>query len=117
MCKPMRAEFSRPREKYRYNKPLRDDNEQTVNEPVKIMTDTRNFRGPFTESYKFEFPTQQVGINLQDYTGSNLAKVDPTQNFFNEKVLCDILTREEDIKDLESATQSHKLENFIWSYK
>lgn len=120
MCKPMRAEFARFRQQFGNNMtPMIDDNETNKpgDKPVKIRIAKRNFSGPFTEKYDIEFPTKRNGLSLEDYTSSDLVNIDPTLNFFNETVLCDILTREEDVKDLESASQSHKFENYIWRYK
>lgn len=115
MCKPMRAEFTKPRENYKFENASYGD--EPHNAPLKIRLENRKFRGPFTEKYGIEFPQRRSGITLENYNGSNLAKVDPTKNFFNETALCDVLKIDEDIQELESATESHKLENFIWSYK
>lgn len=118
MCKPMRAEFARSRQQFGNNMMrMSDDNEKNGDKPVEIRLEHRGFRGPFTKKYDIEFPTKRIGLSLEDYTSSNLVHIDPTLNFFNETVLCDILTREEDVKDLESTSQSHKFENYIWRYK
>lgn len=115
MCKPMRAEFALFRQKFENNMVRKsDDNEK---KDVKINFKNRGFRGPFTEKYDIKFPTKSIGLSLEDYTSSNLVNIDPTLNFFNETALCDILTREEDVKDLESTSQSHQFENYIWRYK
>ncbi|XP_063697599.1 protein vreteno-like [Culicoides brevitarsis] len=117
ICKPMRADFSKPREK--------NDQISSSNKSLDKISDhegpnmkIRKFPVPLLEKYDFKFPkSDEMMFSKENFLNSDLSKVDPDLLFFNETALCDILTLDEDIEELQSVTDSYKLENFIWSYK